>query len=71
MQHLLRVIEAHLRQSSAGGSARARLGAVSFVHRFGSPRNRHTHYQCGIVGGVFEPGDEGSIRFLPAVALTP
>ncbi len=40
---LLRVIEAHLRQSCPGAAARARLGAVSFVHRFASALNRHTH----------------------------
>ena len=68
---LLRVIEAHLRQSSPGASARARLGAVSFVHRFGSSLNRHTHYHCCILDGVFEPRDDGSIRFLPAAAPTP
>jgi len=32
---LLRVIEAQLRQRIPGASARARLGAVSFVRRFG------------------------------------
>ena len=68
---LLRVIEAHLRQSSPGASARARLGAVSFVHRFGSSLNRHTHYHCCILDGVFEPRNDGSIRFLPAAAPTP
>ena len=68
---LLRVIAAHLRQSSPGASARARLGAVSFVHRFGSSLNRHTHYHCCILAGVFEPRDDGSIRFLSAAAPTP
>jgi len=37
----LRVIEAQLRQSSPGAGAGARLGAVTFVHRFGSSVNRH------------------------------
>ena len=68
---LLRVIEANLWQSSPGASVRARLGTVSFVHRFGSSLNRHTHYHCCIFDGVFEPGDDGAIRFLPAVASTP
>jgi hypothetical protein len=36
---LLRVIEAHLIQGSGAG-ARARLKAVSFIHRFGASLNR-------------------------------
>ena len=38
-----RVSEAHLQQTSPRACAQARLGAVSFVHRFGSSLNRHTH----------------------------
>jgi len=48
----LRIIEAHLRKTSPGAGAQARLGAVSFVHRFGSSLNRHTHYHCCILEGV-------------------
>ena len=40
----LRVIEAHLRATIPAASPRARLGAVSFVHRFGSALNRHVHF---------------------------
>jgi hypothetical protein len=36
-----------------------------------SSLNRHTHHHCCILDGVFEPRDDGSIRFLPAVAPTP
>ena len=44
LRHLfLRVVEAHLRERSPGASPRARLGAVSFVHRFGASLNRHLH----------------------------
>ena len=46
-------------------------GSVSFVHRFGSSLNRHTHSHCCLLDGVFEPRDDGSIRFLPAVAPAP
>jgi len=55
----LRVVEAHLRRSSPGASARARFGAVSFVHRFGASLNRHLHYHCCILDGVFEPRATG------------
>jgi hypothetical protein len=69
---LLRVIEVHLCQAS-GASSHARLGAVSFIHRFGSSRNRHVHYRCCVIDGVFEPApDDGdAVRFRPAAALTP
>ena len=37
----LRVIEETLRQASPGAGSGARLGAVSFVHRFGASLNPH------------------------------
>ncbi len=72
---LLRVIEAHRRRSS-GGNAQARFGAVSFIHRFGASLNRHVHYHCCVIDGVFEPAEEAgdipqSVRFRPAAELTP
>lgn len=36
----LRMIEAYLQQTSPKASAQARLGAASFVHRFGASLNR-------------------------------
>jgi hypothetical protein len=72
---LLRVIEAHLRRSS-GASARARFGAVSFIHRVGASLHRHVHSPCCVIDGVFEPVEETddvpqSVRFRPAAELTP
>jgi hypothetical protein len=72
---LLRVIEAHLRQGSGAGS-HARFAAVSFIHRFGASLNRHVHYHCCVIDGVFEPLDDAgdvpeSVRFRPAAVLTP
>jgi hypothetical protein len=43
---------------------------VSFPHRFGSSFNRHTHYYCCIIGGLFEPLAGGQVGFLHAQALT-
>ena len=37
----LRVIEESLRQASTGAGGHARVGAVSFVHRFGASLNAH------------------------------
>jgi hypothetical protein len=67
----LRVVETHLRRSSPGASARARFGAVSLVHRFGAALNRHLHYHCCILDGVFEPPATGGVQFRQAAALTP
>ena len=67
---LLRVIEAHLRATIPTASPRARLGAVSFVHRFGSALNRHVHLHCCIIDGLFDPGEDGQVRFLQTPVLT-
>jgi hypothetical protein len=49
---------------------------VSFIHRFGASLNRHVHYHCCVIDGVFEPVEEAddvpqSVRFRPAAELTP
>jgi hypothetical protein len=63
-----------LRQGSGAGS-QARFGAVSFIHRFGASLNRHVHYHCCIIDGVFEPAQEAddrqAVRFRAAAELTP
>jgi Putative transposase len=66
---LLRVIEARLRQRS--GCALGRLGAVSFVQRFGSALNAHVHFHCCVIDGVFAVGEDGQVHFAEADALTP
>jgi hypothetical protein len=63
---VLRVIEARLRQGS--GCARGRLGAVSFVQRFGSTLNAHVH--CCVIDGVFFADPDGQVEFAEAAALT-
>jgi hypothetical protein len=66
---LLRVIEAWLHQRShrAGG----RLGAVTFLQRFGSALNAHVHFHCCIIDGVFALGADGQVYFAEAPALIP
>ena len=56
---LLRVIEARLRQGS--GCAHGRLGAVSFVQRFGSALNAHVHFHCCVIDGVFTEDGDGQV----------
>lgn len=51
----LRGVEHCLRERSLGCCASARIGAVAFIHRFGSSLNEHVHFHCCIIDGVFEP----------------
>ncbi|MFM1903856.1 MAG: hypothetical protein RLZZ440_1756, partial [Planctomycetota bacterium] len=57
--------------ASAPAAACARLGAVSFLHRFGSALNHHVHLHVCATEGVFVPAADGagcdaSPAFLPA-----
>ena len=59
-------------QQTAPSSTRPRLGAVSFLHRFGSGLNRHAHLHAAVTDGVFLPGPhgpDGPPAFLPARSL--
>ncbi|MCP4869092.1 MAG: hypothetical protein GY898_10290, partial [Proteobacteria bacterium] len=64
-----RVVEQVLRERAPGAAPKARLGAVSFVHRFGSALNEHLHFHCCVIDGVFEPaqGDDETVRFRETV----
>lgn len=53
----LRGVERCLREHSPGCAASARIGAVAFIHRFGSSLNGHVHFHCCILDGVFEPAE--------------
>ena len=59
----------------ASAAARPRLGAVSFLHRFGSALNHHVHLHVCATEGVFVPAADGagcdaSPAFLPARPIT-
>lgn len=40
------------------------------MHRFGASLNRHVHFHCGVLDGVFEggSGSDGLVQFRPASA---
>jgi hypothetical protein len=61
----LHEVEKALLSCSSDAPAGARLGAVTFVHRFGSALNANLHFHCCVIDGVFSTADEG-IRFHPA-----
>ena len=53
-------------------SAQPRLGAVSFLHRFGSALNRHVHLHACATDGVFTATDSpDGVAFLPARPISP
>jgi hypothetical protein len=47
-----------------------RLGAVSFLHRFGSALNHHVHLHVCATDGVFVPTGDAPPAFLPARPIT-
>jgi len=70
---LLRAVRRELRRSVRGPlPGEARLGAVSFLHRFGSALNPHPHFHLAVTDGLFvreQEADDGSLRFRPAADL--
>jgi hypothetical protein len=44
---LLRAVERCLREHSPGCDSTAHIGAIAFIHRFGSSLNEHTHFSFG------------------------
>ena len=56
--------------ATAPATARPRLGAVSFVHRFGSALNQHVHLHACVTDGVFMPTGDETPAFLPARPIT-
>ena len=54
----LRVVQQCLHEHCPGGAqadpASLRIGAVAFIHRFGSSLNTHVHFHVCVVDGVFQ-----------------
>jgi hypothetical protein len=68
----LRVVQQSL-QTHCPGAAKAdpaslHLGAVAFIHRFGSSLNTHVHFHVCVVDGVFEALPDG-VTFHAATGL--
>lgn len=51
---LLRALRATLREACPTAPTSASIGAVSFLHRFGSSLNPHFHFHVLVVDGLFE-----------------
>jgi hypothetical protein len=79
---LLRALQATLKEATSTAPATASMGAVSFLHRFGSSLNPHYHFHLCVVDGLFERVEPGTddeadptspkprLRFHEATALT-
>ena len=66
---LLRAIRTTLQRTSPGAGPDAQLGAVSFLHRFGSALNPHFHFHVVVTDGLFSEGDDGAVTFHEATHL--
>ena len=58
---LLRVIQQELIKRCPDAPDNARLGAVSFIHRFGDALNEHIHFHCCVIDALFYL-DESALR---------
>ena len=47
-------LQAHSRGAANVDKATLHIGAVAFIHRFGSSLNEHVHFHVCVVDGVFE-----------------
>jgi len=65
----LDAVEQHLRRRCPGAGPKSRIGAVAFIHRFGSSLNEHTHFHVCVLDGIFEPDPEQGARFIEAEEL--
>ena len=65
----LRAVEQCLRARSAGAGPATRLGAVAFIHRFGSALNPHLHFHCVVLDGVLASAPAGGVVFHPAAGI--
>ena len=56
---VLDVVEQALRQLSGCDHIKARFGAISYLHRFGSSLNPHIHFHCCVTDGLFSAEADG------------
>ena len=65
----LGAVEQCLRAHRVGAGPATRLGAVAFIHRFGSALNAHLHFHCVLLDGVFASTLAGGVVCHPATGL--
>jgi len=70
IERLLCTAAGSTREGDRPSAARPRLGAVSFLHRFGSALNHHVHLHACATDGFFVPNGDRPPAFLPARPIT-
>lgn len=67
----LRTVESSLRAHSPNSGPAVRLGAVTFLHRFGSTLNVDRNFHCVVINSVFEPASaDGGFHVASGVDAT-
>jgi hypothetical protein len=66
---VLRAIEAEVRAGCPGAPKHARVGAVAWLHRFGSSLNAHTHVHVAVTDGVYAIDGNAAVTFYDAIDL--
>ncbi len=65
----IRAVRTTLCRTSPRAPRDAQLGALSFLHRFGSALNTHFHFHVVVLDGVFSQADNAQVRFHEAALL--
>ena len=65
----IRAVRTTLCRTSPDAPRDAQLGALSFLHRFGSSLNAHFHFHAVVLDGVFARDVDGEARFHEAALL--
>lgn len=62
-------IEKQSKKNCADAPSSAKLGAVTFIQRFGSSLNNHHHYHTCVIDGVFYQDEAGEVHYVPVENL--
>ncbi len=65
----VRAVRSTLCRASPDAPRDAQLGALSFLHRFGSSLNVHFHFHLVVLDGVFSRSADGEVRCHEAALL--
>lgn len=65
---IAQTLQTHCTGAASGDKVSLHIGAVAFIHRFGSSLNEHVHFHVCVVDGVFEEV-EGKVIFHPASSI--
>jgi hypothetical protein len=65
----IRAVRTTLCRTSPDAPRVAQLGALSFLHRFGSSLDAHFHFHAVVLDGVFSPAPDGEAHFHEAALL--